>query len=110
MSLKLSKYQLEIFLVKYEILAPAMPHAHRQRRNEKGVCSKCYNQPMVYVICKIGILAETNRNNCFTVKHKYHIFRQLNCIHKIDCVLSKLGYVGSTSRAARNRWLKQNMT
>ena len=39
------------------------------------------------------------------------MFRQLNCIsiniiYKIDCVLCKLGYVGSISRDARNRWSK----
>ena len=61
-----------------EILAPAVPHAHRQKRKEKGACSKCYNQR--YGLCKIGNLAETNRFSRFTVKHKYHIFRQLNCI------------------------------
>ena len=60
---------------------------------------------------KIGILAETSRLSSFTAKHKYHIFRQLNCtsintIYKIDYVLCNLGYVGSTSRDARNRWLK----
>ena len=26
-----------------EILAPAVPHAQRQKRKEKGACSKCYN-------------------------------------------------------------------
>ena len=62
-------------------------------------------------LCKIGILAETNRFSSLTVKRKYHIFRQLNCtsiniISKIDCVLCKLGYVGSTSGDARNRWSK----
>ena len=36
-----------------EILAPAMPHAHRQKRKEKGACSKCYNQRCG--LCKIGI-------------------------------------------------------
>ena len=92
-----------------EILAPAVPHAHRQKRKKKGACSKCYKQRCG--LCKIGILVETNRFSSFTVKHKYHIFRQLNCIsiniiYKIDCVLCKLGYVGSTSRDARNRWSK----
>ena len=77
-----------------------MPHAHREKRKGKGACSKCYNQQCG--LCKIGILAETNRFSSFTVKHKYHIFRQLNCtsiniIHKIDCVLCKLGYLRPTN-------------
>ena len=89
-----------------EILAPAVPHAHHQERKENGAYSKCSNRRCG--LCKIGILAETNRFSSFTVKHKYHIFRQLNCIsiniiYKINCVLCKLGYVGSTSRDARNR-------
>ena len=92
-----------------ESSAPAVPHAHRQKRKEKGACSKCYNQRCG--LCKIGILAETNRFSSFTIKHTYHIFRQLNCIsiniiYKTDRVLCKLGYVGSTSRDARNRWSK----
>ena len=92
-----------------DILAPAVPHAHRQKGKEKGACSKCYNQRRG--LCKIGILAETDRFSSFTVKRKYHIFKQLNCtsiniIYKIDCVLCKLGYAGSTSRNARNRWSK----
>ena len=60
-----------------EILAPAVPHAHRQKRKEKGACSKCCNQRCG--LCKINILVETNRFSSFTVKHKYRIFRQLNC-------------------------------
>ena len=28
-------------------------------------------------------------------------------MYKIDCILCKLGYVGSTSRQARVRWAKQ---
>ena len=89
-----------------EILAPAVPHVHHQKRKEKDACSKCYNKRCG--LCKISILAETNRFSSFTVKHKYNIFRQLNCIsiniiYKIDCVLCKLGYVGSTSRDTRNR-------
>ena len=38
-------------------------------------------------------------------------FRPLNCIsvnviYQIDCILRKLGYVGSTSKQARVRWAK----
>ena len=42
-----------------EILAPTVPHARRQKRKEKGACSKCYNQRCGSY--KVGILAETNR-------------------------------------------------
>ena len=47
----------------------------------------------------------------FTVRFKYRMFRPLNCIsvnviYKIDCILSKLGYVGSTSKQARTKWAK----
>ena len=43
--------------------------------------------------------------------YKHHISRQLNCtciniIYKIDCILCKFGYVGSTSTDARNKWSK----
>ena len=44
-----------------KILPPGMPHAHRQKRKEKGACSKCYNQRCD--LCKIGILAETNKDS-----------------------------------------------
>ena len=62
-------------------------------------------------LCKIGILAETNKFCSFTVRFKYRIFRPLNCIsvnviYTIDCILRKLGYVGSTSKQARLRWAK----
>ena len=92
-----------------ETLAPAVPHPHCHERKKKCACAKCYNQRCGS--CKISILAETNRFSSFAIKHKYHIFRQLNCtsidiIYKIDCVLCKLGYAGSTSRNARNRWSK----
>ena len=71
-----------------ETLAPAVPHAHRQTRKGKGACSKCYNQRCG--LCKIGILAETNRFSSFTIKHKYHICRitrttkrtDSDCLHK----------------------------
>ena len=49
-----------------------------KKKKGKGGCSKCYNQRCG--LCKIGISAETNIFSSFTVKHKYHIFRQLNCI------------------------------
>ena len=79
------------------------------RKKEKGACSNYYNQRCG--LCKIGNLVETNKFGSFTVKHKCHILRQLNCIsiniiYKIDCVLYKLGYVGSSSKDARNRWSK----
>ena len=84
-----------------------MPTVKKERK--KSGCSKCYDQRCG--LCKVGISEETNRFSNFTIKCKYHIFRQLNCTsfninYKIDCVLCKLGYVSSTSKDARNRWSK----
>ena len=60
---------------------------HIESTKKKGACSKCYNHRGG--LCKIGVLAETNKFSNFTVKLKYHIFRQLNCssidiIYKVD--------------------------
>ena len=94
-----------------EVLAPSVPYAHREDKqlNQLGSCSKCGGQRCG--LCKIGILAETNKFCSFTVRFKYRIFRTLNCIsvnviYKIDCIFCKLGYVGSTSKQARVRWAK----
>ena len=62
--------------------------------------------------CKIGISVETNKFCSFTIRFKYRIFRPLNCIsvnviYKIDCILCKVGYIGSTSKQARTKWAKQ---
>ena len=79
-----------------EMLAPSVPYTHRKDRevNQSGSCSRGG-------LCKIGILVETNKFCSFTVRFKYLIFRPLNCIsvnviYKIDCILCKLGYIGST--------------
>ena len=89
-----------------EMLAPSVPYAHRKDRevNQLGSCSRCG-------LCKIGILVETNKFCSFTIRFKYRIFRPLNCIsinviYKIDCILCKLGYIGSMSKQARTRWAK----
>ena len=47
----------------------------------------------------------------FVVRLKCRIFRHLNCIsvnaiYKIDCMLCKLGHIGSASRQACTRWAK----
>ena len=88
-----------------EMLAPSIPYAHRKDKqlNQLGSCSKCGGQRCG--LCEVGILAETNKFCSFTVRFKYRIFRPLNCIsvnviYKIDCILCKLGYVGSTSKQA----------
>ena len=90
-----------------EILAPSVPYAHRKDR--EGSCSRWGSQRCV--LCKTGILVETNKFCSFTVRFKYRIFRPLNCIfvnviYKTDCILCKLGYIGSTSKQARTRWAK----
>ena len=94
-----------------EMLAPSVPYAHHKDRevNQLGSCSKCGSQRCG--LCKIAILVETNKFFSFTVIFKYRIFRPLNCIsvnviYKIDCILCKLGYIGSTSKQARKRWVK----
>ena len=94
-----------------EMLAPSIPYVHRKDRevNQLGSCSRCGSQRCC--LCKIGILVETNKFCSFTVRFKYRIFRPLNCIsvnviYKIDCILCKLGYIGSTSKQARTRWAK----
>ena len=93
------------------MLASSVLYAHRKGKelNQLGSCSRCGGQR--YDLCKIGILAETNKFCSFTVRVKYRIFRSLNCIsvnviYKIDCILCKLGYVGSTSKQACVRWAK----
>ena len=61
------------------------------------------------VFVKVGILAKTNKFCSFTIKFKYRIFifgTSVNVIYKIDCILCKLSYVGSTSKQARVRWAK----
>ena len=92
-----------------EVSAPSVPYAHRKDRevNQLGSCSRCGSQRCG--LCKIGILVETNKSCSFTVIFKYRIFRPLNCIsvnviYKIDCILCKLGYIGSTSKQARTKW------
>ena len=94
-----------------EMLAPLVPYAHRKDRevNQFGSCSRCGSQRCC--LCKIGTLVEINKYFRFTVRFKYRIFRPLNCIsvnvsYKIDCILCKLGYIGSTSKQARTRWAK----
>ena len=94
-----------------EMLAPSVPYAHRKDRevNRLGSCSRCGSQRCS--LCKIAILVETNKFCSFTVIFKYRIFRPLNCIsvnvvYKIDCILCKVGYIGSTSKQARTRWAK----
>ena len=77
--------------------------------NQSGSCSRCESQRCGF--CEIGILVETNKFCTFTVRFKYRIFRPLNCIsvnviYKIDCILCKLSYIGSTSKQARTRWVK----
>ena len=93
------------------MLAPSVSYAHRKDRelNQLGSCLRYGSQRCG--LCKIGILAETNKFCSFTVRFKYRIFRPLNCIsvniiYKIDCILCKLGYIGSTSKQARTRWAK----
>ena len=94
-----------------EMLAPSAPYAHRkdQQSNQLGSCSRCENQRCG--LCEIGILAETDKFCSFTVRLKYRIFRPLNCIsvnviYRMDWILCKLGYVGSTSKQARTRLAK----
>ena len=94
-----------------EMLAPSAPYAqHKDRKVKKlGSCSRCGSQRCG--LCKIDILVETNKFCSFTVRIKYRIFRPLNCIsgnviYKIDCILCKLGYIGSTSKQAHTRWAK----
>ena len=78
-----------------EMLAPSVPYAaHRKENqlNQLGSCSRCGGQRCG--LCKIGILAETNKFCSFTVRFKYRIFSPLNCIsvnviYKIDCILCK---------------------
>ena len=94
-----------------EMLSASVPYVHRKDKqlNQLSSCSKCGDQRCG--ICKVGISAETNKFCSFTIRFKYRIFRPLNCIsvnviYKIDCILCKLGYVGSTSKQARVRWAK----
>ena len=94
-----------------EMLAPSVPYAHRKDKqlDQLGSCSRCGSQRCD--LCKIGILAETNKFCSFTVRFKYRIFRPLNCIavnviYKINRILCELGYVGSISKQARTRWAK----
>ena len=94
------------------MLAPSVPYAHRKDRevNQLGSCSRCGSQRCG--LCKIGIFVETNKFCSFTIRFKYRIFRPLNCIsvniiYKIDCILCKLGYIGSTSKQARTKWAKR---
>ena len=94
-----------------EMLAPSVPHAHLKDRevNQLGSCLRCGGQRCGHR--KIGILVETNKFCSFTVRFKYRIFRPLSCIslnviYKLDCILCKLGYIGSTSKQARTRWAK----
>ena len=59
----------------------------------------------------MGILVATNKFCSFTVRFKYRTFRPLNCIsvnviYKIDCILCKLSFIGSTSKQARTKWAK----
>ena len=75
-----------------EMLAPSVPYAHRKDKqlNQLGSCSRCIGQRCG--ICKMGILAETNKFCSFNVIFKYRIFRPLNCIsvhiiYKIECIL-----------------------
>ena len=102
------------------MLAPSVPYPHRKDRkdrkerkdrevNQLGSCSRCGSQRCG--LCKIGIFVETNKFCSFTVRFKYRIFRPLNCIsvnviYKIDCILCKLGEIGSTSKQACTRWAK----
>ena len=88
------------------MLAPSVSYAHRKDReiSQLGSCSRCG-------LCKISILVETNKFYSFTFRFKYRNFRPLNCIsvnaiYKIDCILCKLGYIGSTSKQAHRRWAK----
>ena len=94
-----------------EMLAPSVPYAHRKDRevNQLDSCSRCGSQRCG--LCKIGILVETNKFCSFTIRFKYRIFRPLNCIsvnviYKIDCILCKFGYIRSTSKQARTRWVE----
>ena len=96
-----------------EMLTPSVPYAHRKDRevNQLGSCSRCGSQRCG--LCKIGILVVTKPINfvVLPLDIKYHIFRPLNCIsvnviYKIDCILCKLGYIGSTSKQKRTRWAK----
>ena len=107
-----SREQLKLLLRRdrnlKEMLAPSVPYAHHKDRevNQLGSCSKCESQ--ICGLWKIGILFETNKFCSFTVRFKYRIFRPLNCIsinviYKMDCILYKLGYIGSTSKQAHTR-------
>ena len=91
-----------------EMFAPSVPYAHRKDRevNQLGSCFRCGSQRCG--LCKIGILVEIKKFCSFTLRFKYRIFSPLNCIslnviYKIDCILRKLGYSGSTSNQARTR-------
>ena len=93
------------------MFAPSVPYAHRKDKqlSQLGFCSRCGDQRCD--LCKISILAETNKFCSFTVRFKYHICRPLDCIsvniiYNIDFTLCKLGYVGSISMQARVRWAK----
>ena len=96
------------------MLALSVPYAHRKdpEVNQLGSCSRCGSQRCG--LCKIGIFVETNKFCSFTIRFKYRIFRPLNCIsvniiYKIDCILCKLGYIGSTSKQARTKWEKRQV-
>ena len=62
------------------MLAPSASYAHRKDKqlDQLGSCSRCGGQK--FGLCKIDILAETNKFCSFTVRFKYRIFRPLNCI------------------------------
>ena len=90
------------------MLAPSVPYAHHKDKQlyQLGSCSKRGGQRCS--LCKIGILAETNKFCSFTIRFKYLIFRPSNCIsvnviYKIDCILCKLVYIGSTSKQTHTR-------
>ena len=95
-----------------EMLAPSVPYANRKDKqlNQLGSCSRCGSQR--FGLGKICILAETNKFCSFTIRFIYRIYRPLSCIsvnviYKIDCLLFKLCYVGSTLKQTRTRWAKR---